>query len=470
MQYPSGNTYEGEWLHDCKHGYGTMIWKDLDEIYTGHWYDNHPHGYGEHIWGDSNVKTVRRQHCNIYRGEFEHGQKHGKGSYFYANGSQYTGYWEHDRKHGIGIYIHVDNCITVGHYEDNKLISGQDTQGSLAVRDTGDITPQFYLNIMDILSTYPTFPVGEVDDKVVLKQRKQYIKELERLLLKYNQYLKNAYKHYVELSNRQRQRSLLILPARHHYHYTSPAQNKNSGTTQHNHYPAQNDNCSSTPRAQTNNNPPAHSSNSTTSAVGSTSHHQYDVMIAATRARDISKRLFCMSLDQCIHFLRDIDLIDDIYITTFDVYTILSKMKAHRRVVMLQLYKSFIAQSLSMEHEIIVDHDTLTDFITAANLSIGEVVDSYMDPLGQDVDLPRQDSQPILEHEFVELLVRVVAEGYSRRGYVSVDWYQILSKILHTKVSNEVVGWGMSVINASIELVTSSTYNLRVNFPSDPEL
>lgn len=32
MLNPSGNIYEGEWKGDRKAGYGTMIWKEVDEV------------------------------------------------------------------------------------------------------------------------------------------------------------------------------------------------------------------------------------------------------------------------------------------------------------------------------------------------------------------------------------------------------------------------------------------------------
>lgn len=158
MQYPSGNSYEGEWRDDRKDGYGTMVWKTLDEVYTGHWHKNLPHGFGEHIWGESTVKTVKRLNCNMYRGEFVKGRREGKGCFFYANGSQYCGQWVKNNKHGVGVFLYTDNRVSVGIYEDNKLTSGMDSQNLLNARDSGDITAQFYLNIMDILTTYPSLP------------------------------------------------------------------------------------------------------------------------------------------------------------------------------------------------------------------------------------------------------------------------------------------------------------------------
>lgn len=91
MRYISGNTYEGCWADDKKCGRGVMIWKDIDEVYSGDWYDDKPHGRGEHIWGDNGSKSLTKQVCNIYRGEWACGLREGMGTFFYANGSQYTG-------------------------------------------------------------------------------------------------------------------------------------------------------------------------------------------------------------------------------------------------------------------------------------------------------------------------------------------------------------------------------------------
>ena len=37
-----------------------------------------------------------------YVGDFVNGQRHGLGSYFYANGDLYEGQWENDQKNGQG--------------------------------------------------------------------------------------------------------------------------------------------------------------------------------------------------------------------------------------------------------------------------------------------------------------------------------------------------------------------------------
>lgn len=35
--YPSGNTYEGMWVSDVRHGEGTMRWFDKNQTYSGQW-------------------------------------------------------------------------------------------------------------------------------------------------------------------------------------------------------------------------------------------------------------------------------------------------------------------------------------------------------------------------------------------------------------------------------------------------
>ena len=69
-----------------------MIWSDIDEVYTGNWLDDKPHGFGEHIWGDTSSKSLFKQLCNVYRGFWLNGLREGQGTFFYANGTQYTGY------------------------------------------------------------------------------------------------------------------------------------------------------------------------------------------------------------------------------------------------------------------------------------------------------------------------------------------------------------------------------------------
>lgn len=86
--------------------------------FSGQWEDDYPHGSGEHIWGEGTMKgSMKKQMCNIYRGNFVRGQRDGYGAFFYMNGSQYTGGWSNNVKHGTGVYIYPDGKIFSGFHQ-----------------------------------------------------------------------------------------------------------------------------------------------------------------------------------------------------------------------------------------------------------------------------------------------------------------------------------------------------------------
>lgn len=258
MKYASGNSYEGHWHGDQKSGFGVMLWRDMDEVYLGDWVDDKPHGYGEHIWGESTAKTVKKQCCNMYRGTFHQGQRQGHGTFFYMNGSVYTGFWHEDEKHGPGVFVHQDGKIVAGNYEANRLKSvpkvlrpasptsvsaatavpiGK-TKGATAVNvneeasvatsssssSNNGIAVQYHLHILDVLAKYPSPSIVAVDSTTsgtegdgseyaaLLAQRRVMLQEIERLLLKYNGYLKSLYLRYNEQANRLRQRDVIPVP------------------------------------------------------------------------------------------------------------------------------------------------------------------------------------------------------------------------------------------------------------------
>ena len=82
-----------------------MVWRDRRERYEGHWAADRPHGHGEHVWwgvdsGDEGdaadeppaggaglANRAQRQMVNRYRGEWVDGERHGVGTFFYADGA-----------------------------------------------------------------------------------------------------------------------------------------------------------------------------------------------------------------------------------------------------------------------------------------------------------------------------------------------------------------------------------------------
>ncbi len=96
MQYESGNYYEGGWNQDVKCGAGLMLWRHRLEYYEGEWCDDKQNGNGEHIWIDlaeGHTAQSAQQGCNRYLGQWKDGQRHGIGTFSYANGARYLGDW-----------------------------------------------------------------------------------------------------------------------------------------------------------------------------------------------------------------------------------------------------------------------------------------------------------------------------------------------------------------------------------------
>lgn len=173
MTYASGNAYEGEWKNDKKCGEGVILWQDRNEIYIGQWENDLANGEGEHIWVEVPQKAIQRQTCNLYRGAFKDGKRCGHGTFFYANGSQYTGQWLNNSKHGLGCFVHPDGRIHFGNFEmDRMVLLTNESKESEAV------TTQYKLNVTEFLGSLPAVEKAPSFYQQTL--------DVERLLLRYN--------------------------------------------------------------------------------------------------------------------------------------------------------------------------------------------------------------------------------------------------------------------------------------------
>lgn len=134
--YPSGNLYSGEWHNNLRHGEGTMRWLNLGQQYVGMWQNGvqvwNPtvhikhiqlsiqnyvlnftvqlllwitwslfsvlcqHGRGTHIWILSQGSRLQCFLSNQYTGDFVQGQRHGRGTFYYASGAIYEGEWSNN--------------------------------------------------------------------------------------------------------------------------------------------------------------------------------------------------------------------------------------------------------------------------------------------------------------------------------------------------------------------------------------
>jgi hypothetical protein len=429
MKYPSGNHFEGEWRNDQKNGYGIMIWRDLDEVYTGTWLDDKPHGYGEHIWGDSSAKTIKKQNCNMYRGHYDDGKRHGFGTFFYMNGSQYSGQWKNDVKDGPGIFIHPDGRVIAGNYSNNRLVQAVDEEFANQ-RVTEDISAQYHLILTSIFDSYPNIeynPMLPYPERV--KNQKKLLQDIERLLLKYNSYLKATYRHYNELNNKQRLKEIPYIPDIESLFQNHP---------------------------------------SLSSVVHPEELQRLMKFHKSTiLARNITKRLYCLNLEFMIRFLREISLINEYY-NCYDVVKVYQTMKEDQLTVSMKQYTEMInlllaermqsaksspdrPPSSSNENkpnspttnnnnndEDDLDQQSTSDSISSllyeADLSIGKLLDDYQDIYAYDTSYASQVNQPLLEHEFIELFIRIIGERQVRIGE-PLNLYQATEKVLAQNVS-----------------------------------
>lgn len=128
--WPSGNSYSGQWEDGQMRGQGTMTWYNQGQVetYNGNWEDSQPHGEGTHTWLAPEPKpdqafkdTTSQQLNNRYKGQWLNGSRHGKGTFYYANGAYYSGEWQDHVKHGKGRHVFEDGRIYDGPFENDCM-------------------------------------------------------------------------------------------------------------------------------------------------------------------------------------------------------------------------------------------------------------------------------------------------------------------------------------------------------------
>jgi len=101
--------YDGEWRGGNKHGQGTFTFADGDK-YTGEFKDNKRHGQGTYTWPGGTK----------YVGEWRDGSIHGQGTKTWPDGTKYVGEYRDGKKHGQGTNTFADGDKYVGEWKDDK--------------------------------------------------------------------------------------------------------------------------------------------------------------------------------------------------------------------------------------------------------------------------------------------------------------------------------------------------------------
>ncbi|NXT12448.1 R10B2 protein, partial [Prunella fulvescens] len=119
-RYRSGNTYDGQWKKNLRHGHGKMVWLTDNQEYEGQWECGIQHGSGMHTWFLKRMEMSQYSLRNEYVGDFVKGERHGHGTFLYADGAMYSGDWVHNKKHGKGIFVFKN-----GHSFEGEFVNDQ---------------------------------------------------------------------------------------------------------------------------------------------------------------------------------------------------------------------------------------------------------------------------------------------------------------------------------------------------------
>lgn len=153
MVWPSGESYEGEWALNNRHGYGELkkdgrlLYKGQwfedkrngkgtqfssnGDVYAGSWKDDHFFGAGalackdgrvfDGIWTDSTsgeTGTIRYPNGDTYEGPWKHFKRTGNGVMRWADGTSYEGEWQDDKINGTGKMICANMDVHAGFFVD----------------------------------------------------------------------------------------------------------------------------------------------------------------------------------------------------------------------------------------------------------------------------------------------------------------------------------------------------------------
>ena len=132
--WPDGSYYHGEYLKDKFHGKGTHYnrrtkyigefreglrfgkgkceWLKSKDTYDGEWISNRMHGFGTYIYGSERKKHMEAgkkydpwDHVfenDTYKGEWIKGKRSGRGVFTKSSGEQWDGEWKNGYRHGMG--------------------------------------------------------------------------------------------------------------------------------------------------------------------------------------------------------------------------------------------------------------------------------------------------------------------------------------------------------------------------------
>ena len=104
--------YIGEADYATPQGRGCYIFRDDGQSWIGYFEKGEKGKYGKFYDKDGKL---------IYEGEYKHGEKNGKGIYYYPNGAKYEGDFVRNQKEGNGVFHWDDKTRWEGTWVNNKM-------------------------------------------------------------------------------------------------------------------------------------------------------------------------------------------------------------------------------------------------------------------------------------------------------------------------------------------------------------
>ena len=128
----SGDRYEGEYLNGDRHGFGTYFYANGNK-YSGEYKNDSPNGKGTMIFS-SGAK---------YIGEVKNGKRHGLGTYFYPDGERLTGIWNEN------VYVDAKNYRKVEN-ENSNFTKKTKSKESTKLKTSNSIKEYWWVLILII--------------------------------------------------------------------------------------------------------------------------------------------------------------------------------------------------------------------------------------------------------------------------------------------------------------------------------
>ena len=104
--------YIGEADYATPQGRGCYIYKNDDQSWLGYFDKGEKGKYGKFYDKDGKL---------VYEGEYSHGEKNGKGIYYFPKGMKYDGEFVDNKKEGKGTFYWDENIRWEGPFEDDKM-------------------------------------------------------------------------------------------------------------------------------------------------------------------------------------------------------------------------------------------------------------------------------------------------------------------------------------------------------------